>query len=208
MLDYSALKEKTILVVGCGGLGGYVINGLARAGVKKLIIMDGDVFSVSNMNRQLLSGNKTIGRNKAEVYAEFIKENLGIDIECHSEFFGETNASVIDDCDLVMDCLDSVKDRLLLSSECSKRGKIMIHGAIDEEQGQLMICRPEDKNIGRLFRNSTDFEGHKTVCFAVETIAALQVSLASKVLSGNADEYFGKIVVVDLESTSVLILNM
>ena len=49
------LKDKSVLIVGCGGLGGYVIEELSRIGVGKLILVDGDVFSRSNMNRQLMA---------------------------------------------------------------------------------------------------------------------------------------------------------
>ena len=66
------LTEKTALIIGCGGLGGYVIEELARVGVGKLILVDGDVFSRSNMNRQLMAKEETLGKNKAEVMRERI----------------------------------------------------------------------------------------------------------------------------------------
>ena len=58
------LTEKTALIIGCGGLGGYVIEELARVGVGKLILVDGDVFSRSNMNRQLWQKRKRLAKTR------------------------------------------------------------------------------------------------------------------------------------------------
>ncbi|MBP8653810.1 MAG: ThiF family adenylyltransferase, partial [Proteocatella sp.] len=60
-----SLRSKKIAVIGCGGLGGYIIEMLARLGVGTLAVADGDVFEESNLNRQLLSDTGVIGKNKA-----------------------------------------------------------------------------------------------------------------------------------------------
>ncbi|NLG41191.1 MAG: HesA/MoeB/ThiF family protein, partial [Chloroflexi bacterium] len=62
--EQAILAQKRVLVVGCGGLGGYVIECLARIGVGYLRVVDGDVFDETNLNRQLLSSNMNLGRPK------------------------------------------------------------------------------------------------------------------------------------------------
>ena len=69
------LAEKRIAIIGCGGLGGLVIEALARIGVGHLRVIDGDVFEQSNLNRQLLCTEEALGREKAAVAAERIRAN-------------------------------------------------------------------------------------------------------------------------------------
>ena len=76
------LRRARVIVCGCGAVGGYVIEGLVRAGVGKLRVVDKDVFSESNLNRQVLCTGETIGRVKSEVACERARLiNPGIDIE-------------------------------------------------------------------------------------------------------------------------------
>lgn len=75
----NALKNARVLVCGVGGVGGYVVEALARAGVGTIAVLDNDVFSVSNLNRQILSTRETVGRRKTQVAVERIKS---INPEC------------------------------------------------------------------------------------------------------------------------------
>ena len=76
------LRDSSAIVCGCGAVGGYVIEGLVRAGVGKLRVVDGDVFSGSNLNRQILCTTDTVGRKKSEVACERARSiNPDIDIE-------------------------------------------------------------------------------------------------------------------------------
>ena len=67
------LASSTVLILGLGGVGGYVLEGLARAGVGGFILADCDVFSESNLNRQILATRETVGRKKTEVALERVK---------------------------------------------------------------------------------------------------------------------------------------
>ena len=68
--EQAALKDKKVLVLGCGGLGGYIIENLLRMGVGAITAVDGDSFDESNLNRQLLAAEKTLGINKAIAAAQ------------------------------------------------------------------------------------------------------------------------------------------
>lgn len=59
------LKDFSVVVIGCGGLGGYTVEMLARLGIGHITVVDGDSFSESNLNRQILSNNQNLGKNKA-----------------------------------------------------------------------------------------------------------------------------------------------
>lgn len=193
------LKNKTVAIVGCGGLGGYVIEELSRAGIGRLILIDKDVFCESNMNRQLLALCDTIGKFKTQTYKGWLKKQSKTKCDCYEEFFGEQNADIINDADIVVDCVDNVKSRQVIAKECKKRNKIFVHGAIDGEQGQILVCFPDDKNIEKLFESQKDVE-HKTISYVVATTASIQASFVVKALTDKADALKNKLVLVDMEN--------
>ena len=87
--DQKILLTKTVAVLGAGGNGGFVLEYLARLGVKKIIIFDGDSFDISNLNRQIYCNETTLGKNKAEVaFNNLHKINPNIEIESFSTFAG------------------------------------------------------------------------------------------------------------------------
>ena len=70
----NVLKNKSVLILGCGGVGGYVVESLARSGIGTLILVDFDVIDESNINRQIIALDSTIGKNKVDVFEERIKD--------------------------------------------------------------------------------------------------------------------------------------
>ena len=99
------LKQKRILVVGCGGLGGHIIDQLSRIGIGALRVVDGDVFEASNLNRQLLSKVDLLGVSKAKAAADHIAGvNPDVSVEAVECFLTEDNAAqLLTGCDLVLD---------------------------------------------------------------------------------------------------------
>ncbi len=202
------LSTKTALIIGCGGLGGYVIEELARAGVGKLILVDGDVFSRSNMNRQLMAKEETLGVPKANVYAKRLGEISHCTVESHVAFFDEGNASLIDKADVVIDCVDNVPTRKFIAKECRRRGKLFVHGAIEGEEGQVMLCFPGDKTFEKFYANVDDSTRHETVSYAVATVASIQANVAVKALLGQTEKFEKKLILIDLESVFVKIIDL
>ena len=129
--DQETLKSKTVTVIGCGGLGGYLINGAARLGVGKLRLVDCDVFSESNLNRQLFCNESNLGKSKAKEAAKAVaKINSGIQAEAlDSMLTGENAYELLKGSDLVLDALDNIDGRLVAERACAKLGIYMIHGA-------------------------------------------------------------------------------
>lgn len=104
--DQLTLLSKTIGVIGCGGNGGYLIDFLARLGVKKIILFDGDTFEESNLNRQLFCNENTIGQYKAIIAKDnILKINSKIIVDCYPIYFSN-EYEIIAECDLIFAELD------------------------------------------------------------------------------------------------------
>lgn len=123
------LKNAHVLIVGLGGVGSYAAEFLARAGIGKITLIDGDSFDISNKNRQLTALDSTIGRNKAVVLAERLRDiNSQIELNIIQEFVvPERVWEILKDLkpDYVMDCIDSISPKLEWII-ASKRLKIKI----------------------------------------------------------------------------------
>ena len=185
-----ALGKKKVLVVGCGGLGGHIIDQLARIGVGFLRVADGDVFEASNLTRQLLSSVPLLGVNKARAAADHIaRVNPEVTVEAVEEFLTEVNASaLIDGCDAVLDALDNVPSRRLLASACEKAGIPYIYGAIQGWAAQAAISLPGDDLIGKLFPEEVEIRDKSVLSFTPALCASMQVALCVKLLTGRPVE--------------------
>ena len=113
----SALKNAKVLVAGVGGVGGYVVEALARAGVGRIGVLDNDCIHESNLNRQILATTSTIGKKKVEVAKERI---LSINPQCvvdvYDTFYLPENADSIplENYDFIVDAVDTVSAKLEL----------------------------------------------------------------------------------------------
>lgn len=111
------LGRAHIAVFGIGGVGSYVCEALARAGVGKLTLIDGDTVAPSNINRQLIALKSTIGKSKALVAAERIRDiNPDIEVIAKNIFYSESNRNDIDfgTFDYVVDAIDTVTAKLII----------------------------------------------------------------------------------------------
>lgn len=180
------LRSKRILVVGCGGLGGYIIEMLARIGVGAIRAVDGDSFDETNLNRQLLSLPKVLGQPKAEIAALRIAEvNPDVKAEsCHT-FFDESNAEkLISGCDLVMDALDNIESRRILAAWCEKLGVPLVYGAISGWVAQAAVSLPGDNFIEKLYPSGVEISDKSALSFTPAICAAMQCALATRLLCG------------------------
>lgn len=115
------LQQSTVLVVGCGAVGSFAIESLARSGVGHIILIDFDNVEESNINRQLFALDSTIGKSKVEVAKERIKDiNPGVKVDCFNLFFDE-NTNIDIKPDYVIDAIDSVQSKIALYKWCFKK---------------------------------------------------------------------------------------
>ena len=103
------LKASSVLVVGIGGVGSYAAEAIARAGIGRITLMDGDSVQPSNLNRQLVALTSTLGRNKAEVMAERIRDiDSNTSVTALARFYEEDDDLDLTAFDWVIDAIDSV----------------------------------------------------------------------------------------------------
>jgi molybdopterin/thiamine biosynthesis adenylyltransferase len=144
--DQLTLWRSRVLVVGLGGLGGCQAQLLARAGVGRLLLADGDCFAVSNFNRQLLATSETLGQNKALVTARYLRRiNEALEIEALPEFLDQGRLpDLLPRVQVVVDALDTLAARRELVAAARAAGVPMVHGAVSGVFGQVTTILPGD----------------------------------------------------------------
>ncbi len=118
------LKKASVLIIGLGGVGGYVFEMLVRAGIGRLAIVDGDKADVTNINRQILALDNTVGKPKVQIAAEraaLINADAEI-IPLETRYGAETSEKIFGfgKFDYCVDCFDSVKDKIHFLSKCAE----------------------------------------------------------------------------------------
>ena len=184
------LRNKRVLVVGCGGLGGHLIDQLARIGIGGIRAVDGDVFEETNLNRQLLSEVPLLGTGKAKAAADRVhRVNPDICVEAIKVFLTEENAlELLDNCDVVLDALDNIPSRKILAAACEKAGIPYIYGAISGWVAQAAISMPGDGLIELLYPERIEISDKSVLSFTPALCASMQVSLCVKLLTGRPVE--------------------
>ncbi|HKI51929.1 MAG TPA: HesA/MoeB/ThiF family protein [Geothermobacteraceae bacterium] len=149
------LFRSKVAVVGAGGLGGYILEQLARLGIGQLVSIDADVFEENNLNRQLLSSPAKLGRVKVEVAAERIAEvNPAVTLRPIQAMCGKSNGvELLTGVDCVVDAVDNVTARLELAEICSELQVPLVHGAIAGWYGHVATVMPGDTTLQTIYRH-------------------------------------------------------
>ncbi|MBR0405715.1 MAG: HesA/MoeB/ThiF family protein [Eggerthellaceae bacterium] len=202
------LAQARVAVVGCGGLGGLVIEALARIGVGYLRVIDGDVFEESNLNRQLLCTEAAIGREKAVVAAERVSAVNGeVSAEPVVAFLAEDNAvELLAGMDCVVDCLDNLEARFWLAHACQNLGIPVVYGAIAGWFGQICTVYPGDVSFVSIYGEPFGESQHQklgNLPFTAYSISAIQAAEAVKVVLGRSGQIRNRLLMVDLLDGSV-----
>ena len=148
-----ALLHSTVAVVGQGGLGGYVTEALARMGVGRLILIDGDRFEAHNLNRQVLSSEAHLGDDKVDIArARVAAINSAVDVVTWGEMLTRENLPhLLAEAQVVVDALDRLPTRLILQAGAQELGIPMVHGSIAGFIGQVMTILPGDPGLFQLY---------------------------------------------------------
>ncbi|MFP7753119.1 HesA/MoeB/ThiF family protein [Thermodesulfobacteriota bacterium B35] len=185
--EQQRLQKSVVAIVGCGGLGGFVIEELARIGVGDLLLVDPDRFEESNLNRQLYSDRQCLGRRKALVAAERVRQIHG---HCRATAL---TTDFRDQADLlsnramvIVDGVDSLEARKDLGRLCRRGGKPLVHGAVNGWYGQVAVQQPGRDLIGRLYPDGVVHwvEPPSVLACTVATVASLQAAEVVKLLLG------------------------
>lgn len=122
--DLDNLQNKTVAVIGIGGVGSFAIETLARCGIKKLVIVDKDDVDITNLNRQLIALHSTVGKSKAQLMKKRVADiNPDCEVVALQMFFNEENQEEVfeHEPDFVIDACDTISAKFLIITECLKR---------------------------------------------------------------------------------------
>ena len=184
------LFQSRVAVIGCGGLGGYVVEELARLGVGELVAVDPDVFEEHNLNRQLLSSLDTLGYPKAKAAEERVgRINPAVTVRAvQKAFSADTASEILKGCHLAVDALDSISARLQLARSCGEYQIPLVHGAISGWYGQVAVQYPGSGILEKIYGSSSADKGIETMMgnpsFTPAVVASLEVALACRLLLG------------------------
>jgi len=182
------LQNSHVLVVGCGGLGGYIIELLARVGVGTIRAVDGDVFEPTNLNRQLLCEIALLGVSKARAAADRIaRVNPDVAVEAVEEFMTQANAdALLRGCDAVIDALDNIESRKTLAAACERAGLPYIYGGIQGWVAQAAVSMPGDALVEKLYPEGIEMHDKSVLSFTPTLCASMQAALCVKLLTGRS----------------------
>jgi molybdopterin/thiamine biosynthesis adenylyltransferase len=197
------LFRSRVAVVGCGGIGGYVIEELARLGVGTLAAIDPDVFEEHNLNRQILATMGALGRAKVQVAAARVTEiNPAVTlIPVQTAWLPENGKELLAAAEVVVDALDSITTRLALAATCAEVGIPFVHGAIAGWYGQVTTQFPGDNSVQRLYGDGRSRGIEQQLgnpAFTPPLVASLQTSEVCKIVLGVGNTLRNRIVFVDL----------
>lgn len=205
------LAGKSVLVFGCGGLGGHLIEHMLRIGVGSVTAVDGDRFEGNNLNRQLLSTEALLGRGKAEAAAaRAAAVNSDVSFTAVSAFFTEENAdSLLLGKDLVLDGLDNIPSRLIAEEACARHGIPLVHGAIFAEYVQVAVVPPGSRMLHTLYGGAIGGSPLKTsISYTPACCAAIQCAEATKLLLGKTPALWGRVLQLSLTDLRQTILKL
>jgi molybdopterin/thiamine biosynthesis adenylyltransferase len=216
MLSESEMEKvgkSRVCVVGCGGIGGYVVEMLGRLGVGSITVIDGDAFDETNLNRQLFSDTELLGQPKADAAKKrMLLVNPLVSIESKVVRISDQNAShLLRGHDLVIDAVDSIDTRFILQKYASELRIPLIHGAIAGWFGQVTSIFPGDDSLDKLYpeKISKGIEGELgNPSFTPAIIASIQVSEALKILIGRGEVLRNKVLYVDMRENEYMIIEL
>lgn len=207
------LRRFRVAVVGCGGLGGHILEMLARLGIGHITAIDGDVFEESNLNRQLLSRPDNLGQPKA-LEAKMHIETINPDVEVtarHILLDAENAVEILGGHDLVCDALDNVSSRKILQQAAEDLSIPMVFAAIAGWHAQVCTIMPGDRTLDRLFPEGAE-KGMETSLgnpsFTPALAASIQVAEVLKVLLKKGGILQNKILAINLLDQAYEVIDL
>ena len=190
------LLNSTVAIFGCGGVGSYAVEGLARAGIGNFILVDKDIVDITNINRQLIADITTIGQDKVEIEKRRILNiNPNAKVEVHKVFCNKQNVNelVKDRYDYIVDAIDSVDSKLsLIKTAHDKNINIISAMGMGNKLNPTMIevadiSKTEVCPLARIIRKKLKEEGiyHTKVVYSKEKPIREDVNEANKKITAS-----------------------
>ncbi len=214
--DQARLAASTVAIIGAGGLGGMAVLQLARLGLGRIKVCDGDVFEPTNLNRQFLCRGDNLGRPKAEVAAgEVAAISPVIEVEVFSYKAGpDTLPEILAGARVAMDCLDNLPSRYALEDAAREMKIPYVHGAVAGLEGFVMTVLPGEPGLRSLHgpEPPAKQDSAETVvgipALTPAAVAILQAGEVIKLLLGRRGLGRGALLHLDLSVPSLEILRL
>lgn len=196
------LKQKTVVVVGCGGLGGHVIEQCARLGIGRIICYDSDVFDTSNLNRQRFSTEDVIGKSKAEIVKEELNRiNSEIEVISYSKRLDLDCMDEVKDAHCIVDAVDRISTRLMLQQLAKQLNVPLVSASIAGWYGQCTVVYPHDDTLSKIYPSDVE-QGIETELgnpsFTPALLASIETAEVTKVLLNIPSDLRHQLLVVNL----------
>ncbi|GAB6147490.1 HesA/MoeB/ThiF family protein [Stetteria hydrogenophila] len=201
-----ALGRARVAVVGLGGLGSAVALYLAAAGVGELVLVDGDVVEVHNLNRQILYEASDVGLPKAVLAARRVRAlNPGVRVRpVQARIRPGSAGEAIGDVDVVVDCLDNWEARLALDEYAWSAGIPLVHAAVDGWHGQLTVVkRGVTTCLACLAPGKLAGKPVPAIGPAVGLVGALEALEVLKLVTGVGEPSYNRLLAVDALTPSI-----
>lgn len=204
------LSEARVAVVGVGGLGSVCSLYLALAGVGYLRLIDPDTVAIHNLHRQILYSADEVDQPKAEVAAKLLrKKNPLIKVNAVIEKVDALNVeALLEDVDVVVDCLDNFQTRYLVNCACVKLGLPYVFAAVTCLEGNLAVFNPPDTGCLECTMHSQKENQPKKVFGIIGASAGIMGSLEAletiKLIAGVGSNLSGKMLVCDFTDMSFM----
>jgi molybdopterin-synthase adenylyltransferase len=214
--DQHRLLSCTACITGVGGLGGHVAEILARIGVGRLRLVDGDRFEDSNLNRQRFADITRLGQSKVTAAREQIAAiNPAVEVAALAERLTADNGpTLLGDADIAVDCLDTLQARRDLQAACREKQIPMVSAAVAGVSGQITVIHPGDQGLAALYGDlaAAPDRGAETTLgnlpYAVTMLASLECSETVKTLLGRDSTLHGRLLIFDLEDLSFEVIQL
>lgn len=203
------LSNASVLIIGCGGLGGPALSYLAAAGVGTIGLIEFDTISLSNLHRQIVFETKDIGQQKIEIAEQKIKAlNPNIQVLSYNTPLSSKNAlDILSEFDLIVDGSDNFPTRYLVNDACEILNKPYVYGAIHQFEGQVSVFNYKGSCTYRDLYNtppSTETAPNCAIGGVLGPIAgvigSLQALEAIKIICDIETPLFNEILVVEFQS--------
>ena len=211
------LKSASVCVIGAGGLGSPALLYLAAAGIGRIGIVDDDLVDLTNLQRQIIHSNATIGEPKAESAARRITElNPEVTVEIHNCRLGINNAlEILSNYDIILDGVDNIPTRYIISDACEILDKPWVYGSIFRFEGQISLFNYHGgPNYRDLFPNPPPLEAVPSCAEAgvlgvlPGVVGSIQATEAIKVILQIGESLSEKLLIYDAMNLNINTLKI
>lgn len=200
------LSKAKVVVIGAGGLGCFVLNELVGAGVGSITVIEDDVVSLSNLNRQFVYRECDISKKKVDLAVSYLKErNSSISISGIAERISDENvSSLLSGFDIVVDCVDNIETRMIVNDYCVEHDVTLVEAGINGLYGFVMSIKKNSPCLRCIGYQNTKLVGdNEALGAAVGLVASLEALEVIKHIVGMDTVLFGTMLMIDCNEYEV-----